>query len=37
MYYISPHGDVIAFVNGVISKSEVERDIKEVLESGVKN
>jgi hypothetical protein len=36
-YYISHHGDVIAFVNGVISKSEVERDIKEVLESGVKN
>ena len=36
-YYISPHGDVIAFVNGVISKSEVERDIKQVLGSGVKN
>src|ERR1017187_4919706 len=30
-YYISPHGDVIAFVNGVISKSEVERDIKQAL------
>ena len=28
-YYISPHGDVIAFVNGVLSKTEVERDIRE--------
>jgi hypothetical protein len=36
-YYISPHGDVIAFVNGVISKSEIERDIKQVLRSGVRN
>jgi peroxiredoxin len=34
-YYISPHGVVLAFVNGVISKSEVERDIKQVLASGV--
>jgi hypothetical protein len=36
-YYISPHGDVIAFVNGVISKSEIERDIIQVLRSGVRN
>jgi hypothetical protein len=36
-YYISPHGDVVAFVNGEISKSEIERDIKQELRSGVKN
>ena len=36
-YYISPHGDVIAFVSGVISESEVERDIKQVLGSGANN
>ena len=33
-YYISPHGDVIASVNGMISKTEVEQDIKEVLGSS---
>jgi cytochrome c biogenesis protein CcmG/thiol:disulfide interchange protein DsbE len=36
-YYISRNGDVIAFVKGVISKSEMEHDIKQVLMSGVKN
>jgi thiol-disulfide isomerase/thioredoxin len=36
-YYISPRGDVIAFVNGVLSKTEVEHDIREVLASGVRN
>lgn len=36
-YYISRNGDVIAFVNGVISKSEIERDIKQVLAPDVKN
>ena len=36
-YYISPRGDVIAFVNGVLSKTEVEHDISEVLASGVRN
>jgi hypothetical protein len=36
-YYIPPHGDAIAFVKGVISKSEIERDIKQVLRSGVRN
>lgn len=36
-YYISRRGDVIAFVNGVISKTEVEHDIKEVLESSAQN
>jgi cytochrome c biogenesis protein CcmG/thiol:disulfide interchange protein DsbE len=35
-YYISPRGDVIAFVNGVLSKTEVEHDIREVLASGVR-
>ena len=35
-YYISPHGDVIAFVNGMLSKTEVEHDIREVLASGVR-
>jgi hypothetical protein len=30
-------GDVIAFVSGVISESEVERDIKQVLGSGANN
>jgi len=33
-YYISPHGDVIAFVNGVLSKTEIEHDIRAVLASG---
>lgn len=32
-YYISPRGNVVAFVKGVIEKAEVERDIKEVLGS----
>ena len=36
-YYISPHGDVIASVNGMVSKTEVEQDIKEVLGSRVEN
>jgi cytochrome c biogenesis protein CcmG/thiol:disulfide interchange protein DsbE len=36
-YYISPHGGVIASVNGMISKTEVEQDIKEVLGSSVQN
>ena len=31
-YYISRDGNVLAFVDGVISKSEVENNIKEVLE-----
>jgi thiol-disulfide isomerase/thioredoxin len=34
-YYISPSGIVIAFVQGVISKNQVQRDIKEALESSV--
>ena len=34
-YYISPHGDVIAFVNGMLSKPEVEHDIRELLASSV--
>lgn len=36
-YYIAPDGTVRAFVNGVISKAEVEKDIKEVLRSGIQN
>jgi hypothetical protein len=36
-YYIAPDGTVRAFVNGVISKTDVEHDIKEVLGSGVRN
>ena len=36
-YYISSHGGVIASVNGMISKTEVEQDIKEVLGSTVQN
>ncbi|HEY2470899.1 MAG TPA: TlpA disulfide reductase family protein [Terracidiphilus sp.] len=36
-YYISPHGNVVALVNGVISKAEVERDIKEALGSSSQN
>ena len=35
-YYISPRGNVIAFVNGVVSKTEVEHDIREVLASNVR-
>ena len=35
-YYISPHGDVIAFVNGVLSKTEVEHDIREALTSDLR-
>ena len=35
-YYISPRGDVIAFVNGVLSKTEVEHDIGDVLASDVR-
>jgi thiol-disulfide isomerase/thioredoxin len=34
-YYISPTGNVIAYVRGVISKNEVQRDIQEVLASSV--
>lgn len=30
-YYVSPHGEVIAYVNGLVSKTEVERDIRETL------
>jgi cytochrome c biogenesis protein CcmG/thiol:disulfide interchange protein DsbE len=33
-YYISPRGNVVALVNGVIRKAEVERDIKEALGSN---
>lgn len=36
-YYIAPDGSVRAFVRGVISKTEVERDIREVLGAGVRN
>jgi cytochrome c biogenesis protein CcmG/thiol:disulfide interchange protein DsbE len=36
-YYIARDGSVRAFVTGVISKNEVEKDIKEVLDSGVRN
>ena len=36
-YYISPLGDVIASVNGMVSKTEVELDIKKVLGSRVEN
>lgn len=36
-YYIFPHGGVIASVNGIISKTEIEQDIKEVLGSSVQN
>jgi cytochrome c biogenesis protein CcmG/thiol:disulfide interchange protein DsbE len=36
-YYISPHGNIIALVNGVVSKAEVERDIKEALGSSPQN
>ncbi|MGA8090873.1 MAG: TlpA disulfide reductase family protein [Terracidiphilus sp.] len=36
-YYISPRGDVVAYVNGVVSKTDVERDIRETLASGVPN
>ncbi len=36
-YYISPRGDVIAFANGVLSKTEVEHDIRESLASGIWN
>jgi cytochrome c biogenesis protein CcmG/thiol:disulfide interchange protein DsbE len=36
-YYIAPDGSVRAFVNGVISKTEIERNIKELLGSGVRN
>jgi hypothetical protein len=35
-YYISPRGDVIAFANGVLSKSELEHDIRDALASGVR-
>lgn len=30
-YYVSPYGEVIAYVNGLVSKTEVERDIRETL------
>ena len=36
-YYIAPDGTVRAFVNGLISKTDVENDIKEVLASGDRN
>lgn len=36
-YYIAPDGNVRAFVEGVISKAEVEPAIKKVLESSVLN
>jgi cytochrome c biogenesis protein CcmG/thiol:disulfide interchange protein DsbE len=36
-YYIAPDGSVRAFVKGIISKAEVEHDIKEVLRAGVRN
>jgi thiol-disulfide isomerase/thioredoxin len=36
-YYISPHGDLIASVTGMISRTEVEQDIKEVLGLSVQN
>ena len=36
-YYISSQGDVIALVNGVISKAEFERDIKEALGASPQN
>lgn len=36
-YYIAPDGSVRAFVYGVVSKSEVEHDIRDVLGSGVRN
>jgi peroxiredoxin len=36
-YYISPSGNVVAFVQGVISKNEVQRDINEILGSSVQN
>ena len=35
-YYISPRGDVIAFVNGVLTKPEVEHEIRELLTSSVR-
>lgn len=36
-YYIAPDGTVRATVEGVISKTEVEQDIKGVLEAGIRN
>ncbi len=36
-FYISPQGEVIAFVNGVIAKSEVERNIQAALKPDAKN
>ena len=36
-YYIAPDGTVRAVVKGVISKTEVEHNIREVLGSGVRN
>ena len=36
-YYIAADGNVRAFAKGVISKSEVERNIKEILGSSVQN
>ncbi len=36
-YYISRQGKVLAIVKGVINKTEVEHDIKDVLGSGVTN
>ena len=36
-YYIAPDGNVRAFVKGVVSKTEVEHDIKKVLEERDQN
>jgi thiol-disulfide isomerase/thioredoxin len=36
-YYIASDGSVRAFVKGVISKTEVEHEIKDVLRAGIRN
>ena len=36
-YYIASDGNVRAFAKGVISESEVERNIKKILGSNVQN
>lgn len=36
-YYIAPDGNVRAFVTGVVSKNEVERNIKDLLEASARN
>jgi thiol-disulfide isomerase/thioredoxin len=36
-YYIAPDGNVVALVHGTVSKTEVERNIKEVLAAGAQN